>query len=421
MTNRALSSTLAPLVSVVAIASCAAEPTEVVRPVVAWARVSAGAAHTCGLGTDGALYCWGSNRHAQLGASIKDLVTTVPTRVSGSSPYTDVSAGSQHTCAVAGGRTAYCWGSDDAGQLGIGRERDEQCTRGSQVFRCRTSADAVAGDLALASVAAGAFHTCALTVDGAAYCWGLNGSGQLGARTSGETCGGLRQPCRATPVAVSGDLRFESVTAGFAHTCALTADGTAYCWGDNGLGELGAPASEECTIGSAARPCSFEPVRVSDQLTFVAISAGRWHTCALRAEGRAYCWGSNQFGALGATVEAESCALGPCVPPTPVEGDLVFAELSGANFFTCAITTGGTAYCWGSGEQGQLGTGSIENTAGPVRVLGDVKFTRISGGQAHTCAVAEDDSAYCWGDNASGQLGIPNSAGTQGPARVPGG
>jgi alpha-tubulin suppressor-like RCC1 family protein len=409
-------------VSSLALTACQTPTEGIDAPPAAWTRVVAGGAHTCGLGTDGALFCWGSNRHAQLGAEISGSATAVPRRVVGSRPFTDVSVGWQHTCAVAEGGTAYCWGHDDSGQLGIGKDRDEECVSGAVPFRCRTKPQEVAGDLTFASVAAGMWHSCGLTSGGVAYCWGLNRSGQLGTKVSGETCLGFT--CSTTPVAVAGDLRFSVITAGFLHACALTGDGAAYCWGDNGFGALRATAPDTCSPGGVQRPCSFEPVRVSSELTFALISAGNQHTCAVASDGASYCWGLSVSGKVGTDTEAEACALGPCVPrPTAVAGSLGAAgEIACGNLHSCAIGPDALAYCWGAGQQGQLGTGAIEeNRTTPTRVSGDLEFAAVSAGGFHTCAVTPDGAAYCWGDNASGQLASSTSGQVAGPVRIPGG
>jgi alpha-tubulin suppressor-like RCC1 family protein len=83
---------------------------------------------------------------------------------------------------------------------------------------------------AFASLSVGGAHACALTADGTAYCWGDNRAGQLGDSTT---------TYRAEPTAVAGTTKFSSISAGYLHTCARTTDGSVACWGLNSAGELG--------------------------------------------------------------------------------------------------------------------------------------------------------------------------------------
>ena len=142
------------------------------------------------------------------------------------------------------------------GQLGDGRAAGD-----AQPVRAETS-------VRFASISAGGSHTCALTADGAAYCWGSNTSGQLGNPDTRETCTeGLMAEgvCSRRPQAVAGDLRFTGISAGASHTCGVTTSGVVYCWGSNDDGQVGVPRGrKQCGFGQDAEPCSLTPVRVSD-------------------------------------------------------------------------------------------------------------------------------------------------------------
>lgn len=143
-----------------------------------------------------------------------------------------------------------------------------------------------------ASISAAGFHTCALSVDGSAYCWGSNNYAQLG--------GGPTIPLWShfRPIAVADGLAFAAVTAGGLHTCALAPDGRAYCWGRNVYGQLGTGSAEGPTVCRTS-PCAAAPTPVASELEFRAMSAGRDHTCALSRAGGVYCWGANYAGQLG--------------------------------------------------------------------------------------------------------------------------
>jgi hypothetical protein len=132
-----------------------------------FSALSVGWEHVCGVAA-GAVYCWGSNSHGQLGIAGTEVLRTVPGAVATSEHYDSVAAGHQHTCALASGR-AFCWGDDAYGHLGDGR-----------VGQPSLAPVAVIGDLHFSAVSAGTDHTCAITTDAALYCWGRNDTGQLG-------------------------------------------------------------------------------------------------------------------------------------------------------------------------------------------------------------------------------------------------
>jgi alpha-tubulin suppressor-like RCC1 family protein len=145
----------------------------------------------------------------------------------------------------------------------------------------------VAGNLAVDTVAAGPWHACGLTPAGSLHCWGANAWGQLGDGTTTSS---------AIPVAAAAGFTFNALSVGNGFTCALAADGGAYCWGTNRSGQLGAPpAGEEC--GGVA--CSRSPVAVTGDLRFASLSAGGAHACGIATDGRAWCWGANVAGQLG--------------------------------------------------------------------------------------------------------------------------
>jgi alpha-tubulin suppressor-like RCC1 family protein len=181
--------------------------------------IAAGGAHTCAITTAGALKCWGFNGFGEVGDGTTTNRTS-PANVSGlGSGVAAVSLGSLHTCAVASGGAAKCWGYNAFGQLGNGSTSDA------------TSPVDVSG---LASgamgVGAGTIHSCALLSSGAAKCWGANNDGQLGNGSTAQS---------ETPVDVSGLAGVAQVSAGGYHTCATKSNAEARCWGRNAYGQLG--------------------------------------------------------------------------------------------------------------------------------------------------------------------------------------
>lgn len=394
-----------------------------IRPLaIAREPVSSGGSNTCGVTTAGAAYCWGSNRFGQLGDG-DTAQTTSPAAVSGGLMFASVGAdvGGQHRCGVTTTGAAYCWGYHAYGQLGTGTMSGPQQCQGSTP--CSATPLAVPGGLTFAAVSGGIGHTCGLTTTGAAYCWGLNFTGQLGVgTTTSEVCS--NNPCSTTPVAVAGGLTFIAISAGASHTCGITAAGSAYCWGANTDGQLG--------DGTVTQRTS--PVAVASGLTFAAVSAGIGYTCGVATTGEAYCWGLNNTGQLGigTTSGPQICATGnnnPCsMTPVAVQGGLTFTMVSaGGDAYghghVCGVTAAAAAYCWGDNVLGQLGDGTVTPRTSPVAVGGGLSFVDVSAGSnydvtgapgyEHTCGVTTAGVAYCWGVSINGQLGTGTTTGPQ--------
>ena len=288
---------------------------------------------------------------------------------SGAFGLVEVAAGVQVSCGVAASRAAYCWGMNESGQLGDGTTQR------------RLVPTAVAGGLAATSISVGGAHSCMVTVSGAAYCWGSNTYGQLGDGTELD---------RLTPVAVISGHLFVSLATGDQHTCGVTSTGSTYCWGRNNSGQLG--------DGSLLNRSS--PTLVSGGLAFATIAAGvGYHTCARTASGVAYCWGQNEWGQLGDGTTANRLI------PTAVAGGLSFASLSPSNAFSCGVTTTSEGYCWGINFVGSLGDGTTSQRLVPTAIAGGLSFSLVTTGGGFGCGLTTAGIIHCWGINSVGQLG----------------
>lgn len=193
--------------------------------------ISGGGEHTCALASDGMAYCWGNNDFGQLGNGTS-LSSAAPSPVAGGRRFSTLSAGARHTCGVVQGGDAYCWGSNWSYQLGSGNSSSSAVP----------IAVASTGRPPFGQVSAGTEHTCAVAIDGSAWCWGRNVSGLLGnGGPVGVTVNpNVPDPyTEPVPVAVAGGIRFQSLAVGPSHSCGISLSGAAYCWGANGSGELG--------------------------------------------------------------------------------------------------------------------------------------------------------------------------------------
>jgi alpha-tubulin suppressor-like RCC1 family protein len=323
-----------------------------------------------------------------------------------------IAAGLKFSCGIISLGRGYCWGLDDHGQLGA--VADSSCFENTEPVPadrpCALDPERFGSNLSFTDVSAGDSSACGVTANGEAYCWGSNKLGQLG---NGETGSG------ASPLLVTSALRFTTVTVGGSHACALAIDGTAYCWGDDSLGELG----DKRKINSTTPiPVVVDPVEGSP-VSFAVISAGSNHTCGISTTGATFCWGLNGSGQLGTATGTTSCGTVTCSDfplPVNVPAGVTFAAISAGADHTCAIATTGAAYCWGSNSLGQLGTNAIGSGGfTPVPVAGGLTFRQISAGDGFTCAVTQSGAAYCWGDNSNLTLGIGPFSGTAGVRAAP--
>jgi alpha-tubulin suppressor-like RCC1 family protein len=196
---------------------------------------------------------------------------------------------------------------------------------------------------------------------------------------------------------VTGQV-WQQVEAGDNHTCAINDKGHLYCWGANAQGQLG--------TGDTSSYHSPQPVKSLNlvQPFFAkALALGAQHSCAVALNDTLYCWGSNEQGQLGSG--SSEPVLVPKLVPLP---DYVEKMAVGANH-SCAIAINERAtFCWGDNLNGQVGIGTEGNYIPSPRVItapSEKPFKDIALGHSHTCGVDEDGAGFCWGWNEYGQIG----------------
>jgi alpha-tubulin suppressor-like RCC1 family protein len=354
--------------------------TAVATTTVTFVSLSLGRDHTCGLTVGGTGYCWGLNDIGRLGdgsygGPVGGSLGSVPTAiaVAGGHAFTQITSADVHSCGLATGGAAFCWGPNYSGNLGTGDTLSTATPR------------AVTGGIAFTVLSAGGnlpAFSCGLTSVGAAYCWGWGFE---------NTVAGVALR-NFTPVAVDGGHAFSQLSSGERFVCGLTPAGTAYCWGNNASGAFG----NGTVVDSTATP-----VAAGGGLIFSKITAGSAHTCGLTSAGIAYCWGGNASGQLGNGTTVASLV------PVAVTGGLTFADLdAGGGNSTCGVTGGGAAYCWGDNTHGAVGDGTNTNRSVPTPVSGGLLFSIVRESRFwHACGITTSGTTYCWGYNAFGQLG----------------
>lgn len=362
---------------------------------------------TCAV-VSGQVWCWGQDAFAQLGDQATNGYQAggVQTRKSDGTALSSakgVAAGVSHACAVAGGQ-AYCWGANGSGQLG--NNDNTHATQDAAVVVLGSTTKPLKG---VKSVAAGFSHSCAV-VGSNAYCWGKGASKQLGNHTTNSS---------DTAVVVLGadGKPFKGVTAvvaGEDHSCALVKQ-QVWCWGANVGGETGSN-----DMGAVNYHESPVLVRKSDNspLDNVTAVAAAFHTSCAVATGQVWCWGNNDSGQLGNN-DATHAAQGAAVLSKKVDGtDLLgVTTVAVSRSHGCAVSAS-SVWCWGENSDGQLGNNDAPNDQdGAVEViaadLGSFSsVSRVVTGFAHSCAV-RNSTIWCWGNNNSGQLGNNDAGNSQ--------
>jgi|GEM_PF-1153784 len=340
-------------------------------PMTGFSRVATGDSFTCGVKTDGTVWCWGRNNLKQLGDGTTTNRTR-PVQVTGLTDATQVIAGQGWACVLKSDGTVACWGDNSSGQLGDGT------TTGR-------SAPAVIPDLTGVTQISGNFqHVCVRLSDSTARCWGWNVLYQLGDGTTTS---------RLSPVAPSNLTGVAQISAGVFQTCARLNDGTVRCWGAGNHGGLG---DGNGTYSTSTKTI---PTGLSD-VAQIASGTGWNNACALLTTGVLKCWGLNDNGQLG-----DGSITSRWTPVTSGSFPAAISAVDLGMYVSCAVLVDTSAMCWGWNGMGALGDGTTVSRWVPTLVSGLTGVNQISTNYYHTCAVLSDTTVKCWGRNTYGELG----------------
>ena len=380
---------------------------DVVAP-TSWAHVSAGTDHTCAIDAGGRAWCWGRAATARLGflsrvEPCNEIRCDRPVPVVGDLRFEAISAGDKHTCGVSRD-TGYCWGWDWWGQLGDVLTAYQRCVEpgGDDELPCSMEPLPIAVGFEIVDVSASVDYSCAVAADGAAYCWGIGHHGQLGV--------GFAKDSLLSPTAVAGDHDFVEVSTGSSHACGRDTAGEIWCWGANIDGRLG--------HGDFAD--SPTPVQVTDDpeldavLRFADLDVGAIHACGATVRGDAYCWGGGAGRIGDGTDLSWHYPRRVLVPDSKAR----VVQVSAGGAHSCVLTDEGALYCFGDNTYGQVGDGSTTPQWLPRRISPDVVWSQVSAGARHTCAVDADRNIWCWGAAEFGQLGNGSLSNRTTPVRL---
>ncbi|MCA9652009.1 MAG: hypothetical protein KC501_18985 [Myxococcales bacterium] len=333
-------------------------------------QIALGSNFSCALLDDGDLRCWGANSLGQLGLGHTGPVgdnllpgAFPPVDIDG--PALQIAAGLDHACALRDTGEVYCWGNNNAGQLGYGNVTDIGDDEDP----------AVAGPVSLGApataVVAGGSFSCALLDTGELRCWGEGVSGRLGSGSTADI-GDDELPDSVPAVDLDGATIVE-LSAGDAHVCVRTDADEAICWGEANFGRLGYGNTSD--VGDDEPPTSMGPVSLAGPAS--ALGLGETHSCAVVGGGELRCWGEATNGRIGngnASLDVGDDELPSDVPIVAVGAQV--RSVAGGGAHTCAVTMASEVRCWGRSNRGQLGYGDtttigddeLPDTVGVVQI-----------------------------------------------------
>jgi alpha-tubulin suppressor-like RCC1 family protein len=329
-------------------------------------------------------------------------------------------------CAILNNDYVKCWGDNDEGTLGVGDTNSRGDQPGEMGNALPYVALGMMMSSQSLSVGAVSNLMCSVVRTGRVKCWGTNFAGQLGigeTATRGDTASDMGDNLPYVDIGTKRGVR--QVVAGFAHACAIIGGGLVKCWGDATFGQLGygnttSKGDNAGEMGENLQLLSLGSVAGSSRTAKQLVANAEGHyTCALLDNDQAKCWGYNNLGVLG-TGDAQhrgdtAGEMGDSLPFVNLGTGRSAKSLAAGAGFACAILDNNTLKCWGGNDRGQLGQGNTTSVGTTPGSLGDAlqaialgtgrTVKAVTAGAAHACAILDNDTVKCWGDNANGQLG----------------
>lgn len=362
-------------------------------------KIEASRVHGCLLTQQNKVYCWGDNDNGELatGDNVKQLKPAAiqPGSIPASATITDIATGAGHSCFIAD-KKAYCSGSNSSGQLG-----------NSSVTSTQVPIAMLKGEMpddTVKAISGGGSHSCVIGSDDHLYCVGDNSYGQLGNNSLKNS-----QTLVAVSKGAMPDQTVKAVSTGAWHTCVIGSDDHTYCFGWNISGQLGDDSRSD-----SALPVAVAKGAMTNQAVR-SISAGMGsHTCVVSFDNRAYCFGENRNGQLGNGKNISSNI--PVQVLKGGMPDQVVKSISTGENHSCVTGSKNRPYCFGYGGNGNLGSGRSDyNEPHSVSIrdfndelLPEKKVLSVAAGGTFSCLNIENDHLYCFGSNAYGQLGTGN-------------
>ena len=351
-----------------------------------WNKISGGGDFWTSIKTDGTLWACGFNSFGELGRGSNNNKYSSPIQIGSLTDWTYISSGANHTLALRNNGTLWTWGYNGYGQLGNGTTN-------------HYSSPIQVGSLtSWKHICSGKYYSAAVKTDGTLWTWGYN-NGNLGNNNVSMHY--------SSPVQVGALTNWSQVVCGYDTTYAYNTNGIVYSWGRNNFGQLGAPST---LLGNSS-----SPIQVGSLTNWKQVSAGTYHTAAIKKDGTLWAWGSNSNGGLGNGTRINYSS--------PIQvGSLTNWKQVSINSDTgqsAAIKTDGTLWAWGSNSNGGLGNGTRINYSSPIQVGSLTNWKQVSCGDGgQISAVKTDGTLWSCGYNKNGGLGNGNTISYSSPIQI---
>ena len=327
-----------------------------------WKKIASGSEFTLGIKPDGTLWTWGWNGYGVLGNGTTSHVNT-PTKIGVSTNWETIAGGLYHSAAIKADGTLWTWGKNSNGQLGNGSLVDSYVP--VQI-----------GVSAWKEVSLGINHSLGIKNDGSLWGWGDNGFAQFGNGTGSSGS--------STPIQIGVDLNWKSVVAGFEQSYATKTDGTLWFWGKNFY----------------PNPATTVPTQVGIASDWTTISGCYSHIIGLKTDNTLWALGFNFYGQLGDGTNIT--VLSPVLSQIGVD---TWLNISAGYYHSLAVKSDHTLWAWGRNTFYTLGDGTTTESHIPIQIGTDTNWLFVSGDETNSFALKTDGSLYSWGYNFHGQMG----------------